>query len=115
MSHERGEETSPEELDPEELSPDTRDPRGRMLWQELRDNVVEPRAQPAGLTYEGPGEPGEGTEPEDSLSREVVPGVLGGPPVIVTREDEPAGDRDREEEPAGDRDREDEEPPGPAS
>jgi hypothetical protein len=74
---------------PEEMSPDTTDPRGKMLWQELEDNVVEPSAQPPGLVYEGPGEPGEGTELEDSASGEVIPGVLGGPPVIVTREEEP--------------------------
>ena len=75
--------------DAEEMIPDTTSPRGKMLWQELEDNVVEPSAQPPGLVYEGPGEPGEGTEFEDSDSGEVIPGVLGGPPVIVTREEEP--------------------------
>jgi hypothetical protein len=59
----------------------TADPRGKELWHELADNLVEPSAQPPGLTLQGPGEPG--TEPAGAE----VPGVLGGPPVVVTRED----------------------------
>ncbi len=70
----------------EEASEQTPDPRGKELWHELADNVMKPSAQPAGFTYEGPGEPGEGTDPADATAGEIIPGVLGGPPVIVTRE-----------------------------
>ena len=79
--------------DPEMSNPDselradqnaevTKDPRGKELWHELAENVVEPSAQPPGLTLEGPGEPG--TEPAGTG----IPGVLGGAPVVVTREDD---------------------------
>lgn len=81
----------PEETDEQaaEMTPDTTSPGGKMLWHELEDNVLQPSGQPPGLVYEGPGEPGEGTELEDSSSGEVIPGVLGGPPVVVTREEDP--------------------------
>jgi hypothetical protein len=52
---------------------------GEALRQELDQNVVESRDLPPGYTLEGPAEPGADAD---------IPGVLGGPGIAITSEEE---------------------------
>ena len=56
-----------------------RGPGEDALRQELAENVVKSRDLPPGYQLEGPAEPGADAD---------VPGVLGGPGVTITSEDE---------------------------
>jgi hypothetical protein len=52
---------------------------GEDLQRELAENVVESRDLPLGYQLEGPAEPGADAD---------IPGVLGGPGITITTEDE---------------------------
>jgi len=62
-----------------EMSDETSGQGGEALREELAENVVESRDLPLGYQLEGPAEPGADAD---------VPGVLGGPGIAITSEDE---------------------------
>ena len=62
-----------------ELSGEASGPGGEALQQALSENVVEPRDLPPGYQLEGPAEPGADAD---------IPGVLGGPGITITSQDQ---------------------------
>jgi hypothetical protein len=73
-----------------EMSGEAGGPSEEALRQELAQNLVEPRDQRPGYRLEGPGEPGAEAD---------IPGVLGGPGVTITSEDEDEPDNRWSEHP----------------
>lgn len=70
----------------------TSDPGAEALRQELARNVVEPSDLPPGYRLEGPGEPGADAD---------IPGVLGGPGITISSEDEDEPDSRRSDDRSG--------------
>ena len=66
------------------------DPGAEALRQELAHNVVEPSDLPPGYQLEGPGEPGADAD---------IPGVLGGPGIMISSGDEDEPDNRWSERP----------------
>jgi hypothetical protein len=62
-----------------EMSGEASDPGAEALRRELAENVVESRDLPPGYQLEGPAEPGAAAD---------IPGVLGGPGITISSEDE---------------------------
>jgi hypothetical protein len=62
-----------------EMSGGVSGPDAEVLRQELARNVVKPVDLPEGYQLEGPAEPGTDAD---------IPGVLGGPGITITAEDE---------------------------
>jgi hypothetical protein len=62
-----------------DISGEASDPGAEALRQELAHNVVEPADLPAGYQLEGPTEPGAEAD---------IPGVLGGPGITISSEEE---------------------------
>jgi hypothetical protein len=62
-----------------EMSGEAGGPGGEALRQELAENVVESADLPPGYQLEGPAEPGADAD---------IPGLLGGPGITITSEDE---------------------------
>jgi hypothetical protein len=73
-----------------EPSDETSDPGAEALREELARNVVDPAGLPPGYQLEGPAEPGADAD---------IPGVLGGPGITVTSEDEDEPDNRWSEHP----------------
>jgi hypothetical protein len=73
-----------------ETSGETSDPGAEALREELARNVVDPAGLPPGYQLEGPAEPGADAD---------IPGVLGGPGITITSEDEDEPDNRWSEHP----------------
>jgi hypothetical protein len=73
-----------------EMSGEAGGPGGEALRQELAENVVESRDLPPGYRLEGPAEPGADAD---------IPGVLGGPGIAISSEDEDEPDNQWSEHP----------------
>jgi hypothetical protein len=61
------------------LTDEPLDPEAEAFRQELARHVVEPADLPGGYQLEGPAEPGAAAD---------IPGVLGGPGITITPDDE---------------------------
>jgi hypothetical protein len=73
-----------------EMSGEAGEPSAEALRQDLAQNVVRSEDLPPGYQLEGPAEPGTDAD---------IPGVLGGPGVTITSEDEDEPDNRWSEHP----------------